>query len=169
MIAPVSSKTGRAFSLVEVVIALGVATTALVTVLALLPGLLRQRADARHAMVAAGLPDALTIELRRLGGADVRSVGTAAAEFDADSSPLRLVAALDGSDLRGLADDARGKFFLIELHRFPPGSPLAFDAASTVVVLQARISWPFRPDGSAATEVPTNVRQRVSFNVALIP
>jgi hypothetical protein len=170
MTAPVSEQRARAFSLIEVVIAVGVAATGLVVVLALLPGLLQQNSGARHAHTALGLPDAVTIELRRMAVSGFSSFGARAGEFTAESSPLQLVAAEDGTDLRDAsANDGRPAFFLIELHRFPAGSPLSYNASVPFLALQARISWPYRPTGALASEVARENRQRVTFNVALNP
>lgn len=168
MIAPVSNPSRRAFSLVEVAVALGIAGAGLLVVLSLLPGLLRQPAEARLTQVALGLPDAITIELRRMAGTNLTGLAGRAADFTAETSGLRLVAAADGSDLREFSDgDGREKYFLIELHRFPAGTPIASAQSAAFVALHARISWPFRPDGTAAGEVPSESRQRVSFNLAL--
>lgn len=170
MTAPDSERRTRAFSLIEVVIAVGVAATGLVVVLALLPGLLQQSAGARHTQVALGLPDAITTELRRMADGGFSSFGARAAEFTAESSPLQLVAAEDGTDLRDAGtSDGRPAFFLIELHRFPPGSPLSYNASLPYLALQARISWPYRPTGATSSEVSRESRQRVTFNIALNP
>ena len=66
-----AKKTG--FSLIEVVVAVGIFATAVVVVLAMLPGLSRQAADSADAMTAQRLPDAVRLELERLsasGGFD---------------------------------------------------------------------------------------------------
>lgn len=168
MIAADSSFRIRAFSLVEVAIALGVAATGLLVVLTLLPGLLRQHAEAQEALVVAGLPNAVTVELRRMAGANLAEVGGRSGSFTDETSALRLVAAIDGSDVRELtAQDDRAKYFLIELHRFPAGTPLGYDPSAPFLALQARVSWPFRPDGTAERETPSAARQRVVFNVCL--
>lgn len=159
----------RAFSLLEVVIAIGVAATGLVVVLALLPSLLQQQAEVRRAHVALGLPDAVTIELRRLAGPGLGNLAARAGEFERTSSPLRLLASADGTDLREAADDGRPAYFLIELHRFPPGSPLSYDAGSSHLALQARVSWPHRPNGAEASEAPVDARQKRHFNLVVNP
>jgi hypothetical protein len=167
MIAPDSERRSCAFSLTEVVIALGVAATGLVVVLALLPGLLQQNSNARHAHVALGMPDAIAIELRRMAGASFSGFGATAADFSMESSQLRLVAAEDGTDLRVEGADERPAFFLIEMHRFPSGSQLSYDPSASYQILQARVSWPYRPSGSEQAEVDRRARQRVVFNVVI--
>jgi len=170
MIAAASEVRHRAFSLIEVMIAVAVVGTGLLVVLAMLPALLQQNANARQAHIALGLPDAVTVELRRMAGGTISSFGARAAEFTAESSPLRLVAAEDGTDLRdGSVNDGRPAFFLIELHRFQPGSQVGYDPAASHLVLQARISWPYRPTGDVASEIASDSRQRVAFNVVLMP
>ena len=157
------------FSLVEVVIAVGVAATGLIVILALLPGLLRQNADAKETMVALGLSDSIAIELNKLSGGNPASLAAQAAAFDATTSPLRLVAAGNGTDLRVPGSDSRSEYFLIELHRFPAGSALAHVAGDPHVNLQARISWPYRPVGAGGAEVPRESRQRVKYGVLIRP
>lgn len=170
MIATAFERPSRGFSLTEVVIALGVAVAGLLLVLAILPGLLRQPAEARQTHIALGLPGAVTAELGRHAGHDLAGLAGRAADFGAGSSPLRLVAAADGSDVRvpaGDEDGAREQFFLIELHRFPAHSPLAASGNASFVALQARVSWPYRPAASSGSEVPAELRGRLTFNLAL--
>lgn len=170
MIVTVSRVHPRAFSLAEVVIALGVAATGLLVVLGIMPGLLRQQAEARQAQIALALPDAITIELRRHARGDPALLNATAADFSAESSPLRLAAAADGTDVRvltGNEDSRREQYFLIEIHRFPAGSPLAVASNASFAALQARVSWPYRPAGQDSPEVPADSRRRVTFNLAL--
>jgi type II secretory pathway pseudopilin PulG len=170
MIAMDSDLRVRAFSLIEVVIALGVAAAGLLVVLGILPGLIRQQAEARQAQIALALPDAIAIELRRHARGDPALLSSNAAEFSAESSSLHLVAASDGSDVRvlmGNEDSRREQYFLIEIHRFPPGSVLAAASNASFAALQARVSWPYRPAGPSGTEVPPESRQRITFNLAL--
>lgn len=170
MIATDSKRRPRAFSLTEVVIALGVAATGLLVVLGILPGLLRQQTEARQAQIALALPDAITIELRRHARGDPALLNASAADFSAESSSLRLAAASDGTDVRvltGNEDGRREQYFLIEIHRFPVGSPLASASNASFAALQARVSWPYRPAGPDGVEVPSGSRQRVTFNLAL--
>lgn len=170
MIATDSKRRPRAFSLTEVVIALGVAATGLLVVLGILPGLLRQQTEARQAQIALALPDAITIELRRHARGDPALLNASAADFSAASSSLRLAAASDGTDVRvltGNEDGRREQYFLIEIHRFPAGSPPASASNASFAAMQARVSWPYRPAGPDGAEVPPESRQRVTFNLAL--
>lgn len=170
MTATVSKLRPLGFSLTEVVIAIGVAATGLLVVLGILPGLLRQQTEARQTQIALALPDAITIELRRHARDDPAALNSSAAEFSAEISSLRLVAASDGTDVRvltGNEDSRREQYFLIEIYRFPAGSPLAVASNASFAALQARVSWPYRPAGPDGAEVPPEARQRVTFNLAL--
>ena len=152
--------------MVEVVIAVGVAAFGIAVVLAMLPGLLQQNTGARHAHIALGMPDSVARELGQFANTSFSSLGANAAEFLAETSVLRLVAAEDGTDLRPEIADGRPAFFLVEMHRFPPGSQLSYDPSAPYLVLQARISWPHRPM-AGAPEVPRESRQRIFFNVVV--
>lgn len=161
------SKSGG-FSLIEVAIAVGVAAAGLVAVLALLPGILRQASDSQTAIVASALPDAVTVQLRKIAGSSLSVLGSRAADFSSTTSQLRLVAMADGSDVRELVgEDGRGQFFLIEIYRFPSGGETSYDPNAAFVALQVRVSWPYRADGLAAHESTAESRQSTIFNVVV--
>lgn len=166
MSAVVSEQKRGGFSLVEVVIAVGVAATGLLVVFSLMPGLFRQNSEAKDTLVALGLSDSITIEVRRLAGINPSNLAAQAADFEATQSQFRLVAARDGTDLREQISDARPEYFLIELHRFPANSVLAPAGGDSHLHLQARISWPYRPTG-VGEETPNESRQRVQFNILI--
>ena len=149
----------RAFSLVEVVVAIGIVAGSLVVVLAALPALLRQSADAADLLVAQRLPDLIHLELER----NVASAGfdSVAAAIPVMGVPLRagreFVVTADGlriqTGISGTTIAAEDGYFLIELWRFAE-NPLVFDAAAAVLPAYVRISWPFHAHGeSAATSV----------------
>jgi Tfp pilus assembly protein PilV len=144
----------RGFSLVEVVIAVGVFAGTIAVVLALLPSLTAQSAASADALAAQRLPDALRLEMQRL--AAVGGFDALAARVPVMSSPLAdglgFVAARDDVRLHALnylpptASEAlllREQFFLVEIWRFPE-SPLAYDASSAVLPVYVRVSWPYR-------------------------
>ena len=62
----------RAFSLIEVIIAVGVFAVAVVVILALLPPLSREATDSADALVAQSLPDSVRVELSRLAASGGR-------------------------------------------------------------------------------------------------
>ena len=131
----------RGFSLVEVVIAVGIFTASVVVVLSLLPSLLEQSGDSTDRLVAQRLSDAIRIEL------------------DVTADGLRIEPAGSG----GIANDDR--YFLVELWRFPQ-PPLNYDAASAVLPLYVRISWPHRIPGFA-TVTEIGDRKQLTATVAL--
>lgn len=176
MIARVFDSTRRApaFSLIEVVVALAVLTTGVVVILSLLPGLIRRQAEAREVHVALQLPGSITAGLRQIGTGHLPGIAARLADLGADAGgSLRLVAARDGTDVRELSDaetPRRDQYFLVELYRFPAGSPLAFDPGKAALPIQVRVTWPYRPEAvNSLVETPAGDRQGVSFNVVLNP
>ena len=167
----------RAFSLVEVVIAVGVFATAVAIILALLPSIGGQASSSANSLVAQRLPDPLRVEMQRLataGGFDALAAQTPVA-----SSPLAdgfaFVASRDGARLHALdylpppAADALAQeeqYFLVEIWRFPT-APLAYDAAGAVLPVMARVSWPYRVPGSS-TAVATANRSELTFNASIL-
>lgn len=161
--------SSKAFSLIEVVIAVGVFASGIVVLLALLPAMLQRSADSGDTLTALRLPDAIRSELLAIGGANpVSSIGGRIADLGtlADDK-LRLVATHDGADVRELGIDSRDKYFLIEVFRFTSGQ-LAFNAAAPVLAMQVRVSWPYQPLGAAAIS-PPEARSSVTFSLALLP
>jgi prepilin-type N-terminal cleavage/methylation domain-containing protein len=163
----------RAFSLVEVVIAVAVVAVGTVTILALLPGIARRSTDSQDAQVALRLPDAVTYELRAQAvqrGFDGLAATVGVMSSGADEG-LLLVAARDGSQVRlfnGAESPARDQHYLIEVRRFGAGD-LAYSAGSAVLPLNVRVSWPYRqftPEGLMPV-TPVADRQTVSFNLGI--
>ena len=160
----------RGFSLVEVVIAVGIFTASVGVVLSLLPSLLEQSGDSTDRLVAQRLSDAIRIELDR----QALAVGfdALAAAIPVMSAPLDngwpMVVTADGLRIEpagsgGIANDDR--YFLVELWRFPQ-PPLNYDAASAVLPLYVRISWPHRIPGFA-TVTEIGDRKQLTATVAL--
>jgi len=162
-----------AFSLLEVVIAVGIFATAVVTLLALLPATLRESADSLDTQIALRLPGAIETELRRLvaaQGLDALAARVPVMNASPDRDEL-LVATHQGDDVRRLAvgeRPVRDQYFLIELQRFGPG-PLAYDPAGTVLALNVRVSWPYRrlTPGGLTPALPASERQQLNFTLAL--
>ncbi len=156
-----------AFSLVEVVIAVGIFALAITVILSLLPTLVGKSASSADAFTVQRMPDGLRSEMRRLaavGGFDglASSVPVMSAPLDGG---LRFVASNDGLNLQSLSYLPPGpnvvlpgseQFFLIEIWRFA-NAPLAFDPSGALLPVYARVSWPYRVPGSA---VPTVLRDR---------
>jgi hypothetical protein len=166
----------RAFSLLEVVIAIGVFAGAIAVILSLLPALGAQAASSRDALAAQRLPDALRIELQRLaanGGFDALASRVPGANESRENG-LGFVASRDAARLHArdyLVPETPAvlpsaeQFFLVEVWRLSSG-PLHFDAGGDVLPMSARVSWPYRAPGVSATEDGVH-RSELSFNVSI--
>lgn len=164
------------FSLVEVILAVGLFATAVTVILALLSPLSRQAAASADALTALRLPDAIRAELQRLaatGGFDALA-GQARPMAAPLPATLALGATRDAARVQSLnylpppvADQiaAGEQFFLIEAWTFNQAS-LAFDPGGTVLALHVRVSWPhFTPGSPGAT--PLADREQVTFVLSL--
>jgi hypothetical protein len=168
--------TRRGFSLVEVVIAVGVFAGAIAVILALLPSLTARSAASADALVAQRLPDVLRVEMQRLAAAG--GFDEFAARVPVMNAPLAdgltFVAARDGARLHTLsylapvADDVlllSEQYFLVELWRFP-AAPLAYDSTGAVLPVNVRVSWPYRIS-DAGSPVATENRNSLTFTCAI--
>lgn len=179
---------GRAFTLVEVIVALGVLAVFLPVMLALFGRLARSSGEAGDAGNAAGMAAGVQDELDRLQGV-LGWEGLATTLPPAGSAaPLRLVGTRDGLRVRrgdGTAADAdrppddatlpgialRDRFFLAELTQSPD---LPYVAGAGFLAVNVRITWPHRvPTGPAAAdasmEVPRDRRHWMIVSMALRP
>lgn len=168
------------FSLVEVVIAVGVLAIAVVGVLGLLPGMARDVGETSDAMTAQRLPAAVKIELQRLAAGGSLAPLASRIAVQGNSPTLQLVAARDGTRVQaangsGLDSSAQldqaERYFLIELWRFP-SAPLAYDAPTGAVLpAWVKVSWPYRRPSSTAgsgyVETATEDRASFTFTVAV--
>lgn len=161
----------RAFSLVEVVIAVGVVAVAIVAMLGLLPSLNRQAAESADQLTAQHLADGLTVELQAIVDRD--GLGALVARTPVMSAPLEdglaFVAPRTGVPLRASAGAVGGEadYFLVEVWRFNSG-PLAHSPGAAVLPLYARVSWPHRLAG-LTTPVANRDRMQFAFALALNP
>ena len=191
--------TGRqslpAFTLVEVVVALGVMAVVLATLLGMLGPAATRAGDIADRHAVARLGGNLQGELERLK-AELGLDGLALAVPAAGSNPtMRLVALRDGNrvlradgaeppadrplndeDLPGIAH--RDRFFLIDVTQQPD---LPYAAGAGFLAVSARISWPYklpagpptagetRPDADPAREVPPMEREWTVLSFALRP
>lgn len=168
--------TRRGFSLVEVVIAVGVFAGAIAVILALLPLLTARSAASADVLVAVRLPDALRVEMQRLataGGFDEFAVRVPVMNTPL-ADGLTFVAARDGARLHALSYQAPGasdalllheQYFLVEVWRFP-SAPLAYDAAGAVLPVYIRVSWPYRIS-DAGEPVAVENRSSLTFTCAI--
>lgn len=157
------------FSLLEVIIAVGIFAGAMTAILTLLPSLARSAADAGDAQAALRLADAIQVELQRV--AQAGGFDPLAAQIPVMALPLpegfSLVASRDGARVHSRAyhPPAAGErvpepeqYFLIEAWRFAQ-APLSYDAAAPWLALQVRITWPYRNPGAAGLP-PTALADR---------
>jgi type II secretory pathway pseudopilin PulG len=161
----------RGFSLVEVVIAVGIFAGSLVVVLSLLPSLVRQSADSADRLVAQRMIDAVHLELDRqssavgfdvlAGAAPVMSVPLENGRAIVATKTGLRIEPLTGSGSGGIALDEQ--HFLIEVWRFPQ-PPLSYDANAAVLPLYVRISWPYRVRDFP---VPTRMADRNQFTTSV--
>jgi len=165
------------FSLVEVIIAVGIFALAVSVMLALLPGLARQAASAAETLAALRLPDAVRLELQRVataGGFDALASRTIPMTLPLPAT-LTLVAARDATQVQTLdylPPSWAGQiveaehYFLIEVWSFS-AAPLVFDPAGAGLALQVRVSWPYRTPNSPAP-TPLAEREVVTFSLSLL-
>ena len=166
------NRTG--FSLVEVILAVGIFAGAVTVMLAMLPALTRQAAGSSATLTALRLPDAIRGELQRLaatGGFDALAAQTVPLSAPLPAT-LLLVASRDATRIQSVlylppATDQipeEEQYFLLEVWRFTQPD-LAFKASGAALGLRVRVSWPYRNPG-AASVTPAAAREQVSFNVS---
>lgn len=163
-----------AFTLVEVIIAVGVFAASVTVVVALLPALARQSGEATSSLAAQSLPGALQTELLRQAALGFDALGGQVPVMNGPlESGLAFVADRDATRLhsRDYLQPAVGvlpaveQYFLIECWRFP-NDPLRFDSQKGFLALAVRVSWPYRLAGSSAPSDPTT-RSHLLFTVVL--
>jgi len=164
----------RGFSLVEVVIAVGIFSAAIVTMLALLPSLVRQAGGTVDSLVAQQLPDPVQLELQGLATGGFDQLAAAIPVMSAPlESGLLLVAARDGVRIQSETYPAAAvtdpvppaeQYFAAEIWRFDR-TPLRYNPAGSVLPLLVRISWPYRLPGTSA---PTALAERSQFTFTLV-
>jgi hypothetical protein len=164
-----------AFSLFEVIIAIGLFAASVTVVIALLPSVTRQGAVTSDTLAAQRLPDALKVELSRLAAAG--GFDALAGQVPVMTQPLgrglafvatRDAARFDSLDYLppavGQIPEAE-QYFLVECGRFAD-EPLRFDAQKHSLALAVRVSWPYRLSGSTAPTAE-NSRSQVAFTISL--
>jgi type II secretory pathway pseudopilin PulG len=163
-----------AFTLVEVMIAVGVFAASVTAVIALLPALARQGGEATVSLAAQSLPEALHAELSRQAASGFDALaGQVPVMNGALESGLAFVADRQATRLhsRDYLEPAVGvlpaveQYFLIECWRFP-NDPLRFDPQKGFLALAVRVSWPYRLPGTSAPSDPTT-RFHLLFTVVL--
>jgi len=161
------------FTLLEVIIAVGLFVSAVSVIIALIAGLTRQGTDSNDALAAQRLPEPLKVELARLaltgldGLADrvpVMAMPLAGGlAFAASRDSVRV----DSLEFLAVADPipADEQYYLVECWKFPT-EPLRFDGQKAFLALYVRVSWPFRLPGAGAATAPAD-RSQFTFTLSL--
>lgn len=174
------SRTAHAFSLIEVIIAVGLFAGTVAIILGLMGPLSRQAADSNDIMGAQRLPDSIKVELGRLAH---NSLDSLAGQIPVMSTPLEsgftLVAARDATRVQSLGylPPTSGQiplaehYYLVECWRFPPkpGDPadeLSYTSQKGFLALYVRVSWPYHVPGATTAVSPGNRAQTI-FTVSL--
>jgi prepilin-type N-terminal cleavage/methylation domain-containing protein len=164
----------RAFSLIEVIVAVGIFGGAVAVAIGLAAGLSRQSADAVDSLAAQRLADAIKVELNRVAAGNFDPLAGAVPVMDAAlTNGLALVATRDGAEVETLAYlppaasriSPEQRYYYIECWRFV-GEPLRYDSQKAWLALHVRVSWPYRVPGSAAP-VSMADRSQLNFTVSL--
>lgn len=164
----------RAFSLLEVIIAVGLFVSSVVVIIGFIAALSRQGADSADTLAAQKLPEPLRVELARLAGSDLEAL---AAQIPVMSAPLtdglafaatREVTGVESLAYLPPANDripAAEQYYLVECWKFQD-EPLRFDAQKAFLALQVRVSWPYRLPGVADPTEPSD-RSQITFTMSL--
>jgi len=164
------------FSLVEVILAVGIFAVAISAIVALLAPLTRQASVSADTLAALRLPDAIRAELRRL--AETGGFDALAAQAKPMAAPLpatlTLVASREATRLQSpsylpppAADQLApsDQYFLIEVWTFNQ-TPLAFDPNGAVLALHIRVSWPYHTPAAVAI-TPATEREEITCSLSL--
>jgi prepilin-type N-terminal cleavage/methylation domain-containing protein len=158
----------RGFTLVEVIVALGITAIGVTAVVGLLAALTRMTAELKQRGQAVQLGDAIAVELRRLRDASTNDPERDPLDVLADrippsgsANPLRLVASGDGlrfvaeADLDQMGDGfpPRDRIFLVELRRKTGALTYAADAGFLAVT--ATVRWPYERLSAESVATPS--------------
>jgi type II secretory pathway pseudopilin PulG len=177
---PVAPLGTSAFSLVEVVVAVGIFAVGIVAVLGLFAPVVQSARASSESEAAAGVVDLLASRLRVQSIAAVADCLKSPAQFEQDASrsdydPVadsRVFYASLAGDKIGLGDDPvwngrdRDKFFEIVLIRNEALSPVDNDGAAAWLAFNVRVRWPaFLPLGNGgAVQIGAGSNAAVRFD-----
>lgn len=164
----------RAFSLLEVIVAVGLFGGAVAVIIGLMGPLSRHATDSLDVLAAQQLSDPLKIELTRLRGENLDEL---AAQIPVMAAPLggglafaspRDAARVVSVEYHKPATDQvlpGEQYYLVECWKFPPG-PLGYDPPKAFLALYVRVSWPYHLPGVTA-EIPLKDRSQITFTASL--
>lgn len=166
-------RSTRAFTLLEVIIAVGLFVTAVTAVIGLIAGLSKQGAETDDVLSAQQLPEPLKVELSRLAATGLEVLADRVPVMGSPmAGGLALVAARDAARVDSLeylpvpgSIKADEQYYLVECWKFP-SEPLRFDRQKAFLALYVRVSWPYRLPGAAAPTAPTD-RNQATFTLSL--
>jgi uncharacterized protein (TIGR02598 family) len=147
------------FSLVEVVIAIGVFVAGVVGAIALLSTTTDSASATLNGNGAIRVAESTEALLRETAWDSV--VGLLQ-----ENAPAPIYADKNGASI-GVIDtvDLSDAFYEIELRRLPDFSPIADDASAGFLAIELRVSWPVRQEDNAI--VPVENRERLVLNLAI--
>ena len=160
----------------EVVIAVGIFAGAVSVMLGLLPALARQAGATADSLTATQLPDAIRLELQRVGSSGGFEALVGQCQPLGVPAPATLTLVTDRSAQRVQTLDylppvngeriaTESRYFAIEVWRYNT-EPLAFSPGGQLLALQVRVSWPYRLPGST-TATALGDREQITFSLAL--
>lgn len=158
-------KTTRGFSLVEVILSLGILSIALLIVFGILTPLLTQTGEISESSTVNQIADRIKAEVEQLNFKQLKSI------LD---KKIGLLASRDGAQLLAINDPNLDKrlpeterYFRIKLNRNSDLSPEDKDSSSGFLAIQIKIERIVRaPDG---TELPNDLDNTVAiFNTAIL-
>jgi len=168
---PQSRENARsAFSLIEVVLAVGIFAMVIISVIGLLGPTVRSVREVVDSTIAARLADGVDAELRRVGFAGVVAA-------TAGNGLIPLVATVDGARIVSETDAGNApiatppgipraeRYYLVEVRR---AVAPAYNAGDASLVLTIRVTWPYQQPGAAAAVAATD-RLVFIFNTAVVP
>lgn len=167
------SRATRGFSLLEVIIAVGLFATAVTVVIGLIAGHSRQGAEANDVLAAQRLPEPLRVELSRLAATGLDGLaGRVPVMASPLTSGLAFTSVRDAARVASLEYQpspdpipAPEQYYLMECWKFST-EPLRFDGQKAFLALYVRVSWPYRLPGAAAPTALAD-RSQVSFTLSL--
>lgn len=146
-----------AFSLVEVVIALGIFATGVIVIIALISSSASRSRESMDSKVAYGMAERIRSEV-------ISNAGTALPTLSS-GTPLQLVGSRDGDDVRVDTNDGRDAYFLIEVAP-ATATELLRDPSRGTIGAEINVAWPYRPPG-AATASNTTARNSVHYQLLI--
>jgi hypothetical protein len=168
-----TSYATRGFTLLEVVVAVGLFLSTVTVVIGLLAGLAREGKDSTDTLTAQQLPGPLKVELVRLasmgldGLADRVPVMASPLEGGLAFAATRDAARVDSLAYRPGSNPIPSgeQYYLVECWKFP-SEPLRFDGQKAFLALYVRVTWPYRMPGLNAPTALAD-RHQVTFTLAL--